>query len=171
MGRELASGRENIGVTILKSFSTSHQTHFQQIPSPIDDEGNAIANVLAKAGACDSSNSSAPLTYFFLMRTFIIPCTTKYHTGAYIKSKVCGRGNRVVKVSDRGGPCHEFEPSTTKDPPCRAAMQVKSVESSNVLPLVVWCGSSQRGYQLRCHPRHLTMVQNDMVRRQKPSCN
>ncbi|GFV72782.1 hypothetical protein TNCV_1232961 [Trichonephila clavipes] len=29
----------------------------------------------------------------------------------------------------RGLPCHEFEPSTTKDPPCRAAMHVKSVES------------------------------------------
>ncbi|GFT43402.1 uncharacterized protein TNCV_4775301 [Trichonephila clavipes] len=25
--------------------------------------------------------------------------------------------------------CHEFDPSTTKDPPCRAAMHVKSVES------------------------------------------
>ncbi|GFS63746.1 RNA-directed DNA polymerase from mobile element jockey [Trichonephila clavipes] len=25
--------------------------------------------------------------------------------------------------------CHEFKPSTTKDPPCRAAMHVKSVES------------------------------------------
>ncbi|GFV56148.1 hypothetical protein TNCV_1489251 [Trichonephila clavipes] len=25
--------------------------------------------------------------------------------------------------------CHEFESSTTKDPPCRAAMRVKSVES------------------------------------------
>ncbi|GFY20699.1 hypothetical protein TNCV_1119331 [Trichonephila clavipes] len=32
-------------------------------------------------------------------------------------------------VSDRGLPCHEFEPSTAKDPPCRAAMHVKSVES------------------------------------------
>ncbi|GFU65788.1 hypothetical protein TNCV_5059221 [Trichonephila clavipes] len=31
--------------------------------------------------------------------------------------------------------CHEFEPSTTKDPPCRGAMHVKSVESSNVLPM------------------------------------
>ncbi|GFW91575.1 uncharacterized protein TNCV_4499951 [Trichonephila clavipes] len=36
--------------------------------------------------------------------------------------------------------CHEFELSTTKDPPCRAAMHVKSVDSSNVLPLL-WCGS------------------------------
>ncbi|GFT58953.1 hypothetical protein TNCV_185721 [Trichonephila clavipes] len=36
--------------------------------------------------------------------------------------------------------CHAFEPSTTKEPPCREMMHVKSVESSNVLPLV-WCGS------------------------------
>ncbi|GFT26558.1 hypothetical protein TNCV_3604011 [Trichonephila clavipes] len=35
---------------------------------------------------------------------------------------------------------HEFETSTTKDPPYRAAMHVQSVESSNILPLV-WCGS------------------------------
>ncbi|GFW29503.1 hypothetical protein TNCV_744451 [Trichonephila clavipes] len=54
-----------------------------------------------------------------------------------------GCGSRVVKVSDRGWPCHEFEPSTTKVPPCRGAMYVKSVESSNVL-LLVWCGSWER---------------------------
>ncbi|GFW97382.1 hypothetical protein TNCV_4990591 [Trichonephila clavipes] len=28
-----------------------------------------------------------------------------------------GRGSRVFKVSDHGWPCHEFKPSTTKDPP------------------------------------------------------
>ncbi|GFT46920.1 hypothetical protein TNCV_1720371 [Trichonephila clavipes] len=32
--------------------------------------------------------------------------------------------------------CHEFEPSTTKDPPCKGAMLIKSVVSSNVLSLV-----------------------------------
>ncbi|GFX63436.1 integrase catalytic domain-containing protein [Trichonephila clavipes] len=32
--------------------------------------------------------------------------------------------------------CHEFEPSTTKDPPCKDAMLIKSVVSSNVFPLV-----------------------------------
>ncbi|GFS49226.1 uncharacterized protein TNCV_2410521 [Trichonephila clavipes] len=34
-----------------------------------------------------------------------------------------------------------------------------------------WCGVVVRrgGCQLRCHPRHLTMVQNYVVRRQKPS--
>ncbi|GFV82953.1 hypothetical protein TNCV_1179681 [Trichonephila clavipes] len=42
-----------------------------------------------------------------------------------------GNGGRVVKISNCGWPCHEFESSTTKDPPCRAAMYVKSVESSN----------------------------------------
>ncbi|GFW06863.1 hypothetical protein TNCV_3289621 [Trichonephila clavipes] len=40
-----------------------------------------------------------------------------------------GHGSRGVQVTDRGLPCHEFEPSTTKDPPCKAAMHVKSVES------------------------------------------
>ncbi|GFW62862.1 hypothetical protein TNCV_4452111 [Trichonephila clavipes] len=43
--------------------------------------------------------------------------------------KMNGRGSRVVWVSDCGLLCHGFEPSTTKDPPCRAAMHVKSVES------------------------------------------
>ncbi|GFY05759.1 hypothetical protein TNCV_4404261 [Trichonephila clavipes] len=38
----------------------------------------------------------------------------------------------VVKVTDS---CYDFEPSTTEDPPCRRAMLVTSVESSNVLPL------------------------------------
>ncbi|GFV84190.1 uncharacterized protein TNCV_3038501 [Trichonephila clavipes] len=36
-----------------------------------------------------------------------------------------------------------------------------------------WCGVVvRRGEcQLRCRPRHLTMVQNYVVRRQKPSCS
>ncbi|GFX09492.1 hypothetical protein TNCV_4698781 [Trichonephila clavipes] len=61
--------------------------------------------------------------------------------GDTIRSKPhqgCGHGSRVVKVSDRGWPCHMFERSTTKDMPCRAAMLVKSIESSNVLLLVRW---------------------------------
>ncbi|GFY32588.1 uncharacterized protein TNCV_673431 [Trichonephila clavipes] len=65
--------------------------------------------------------------------------------------------------------CHEFEPNTTKDTPCSGAMYVKSVESSKILPFVR-CGSEERGCQLRCPPRHLTMVQNFEVNLQKPSC-
>ncbi|GFV09896.1 uncharacterized protein TNCV_2318261 [Trichonephila clavipes] len=36
-----------------------------------------------------------------------------------------------------------------------------------------WCGvvARRRGCQLRCRPRHLTMVQNYVVRRRKPSCS
>ncbi|GFV55767.1 hypothetical protein TNCV_167531 [Trichonephila clavipes] len=63
---------------------------------------------------------------------------------------------------------HEFEPCTTKDPPYREAMRVKSVESSNVL-LLVWL--LRDWGQLRCRPRHLTIVQNYEVRRQKLSFN
>ncbi|GFU02064.1 hypothetical protein TNCV_837131 [Trichonephila clavipes] len=44
--------------------------------------------------------------------------------------------SRVVKASNCGWPCHEFESSTTKDSSCRGALHVKSVKSSNVLPLV-----------------------------------
>ncbi|GFU85813.1 hypothetical protein TNCV_2036441 [Trichonephila clavipes] len=46
-------------------------------------------------------------------------------------------------ASGQGPACHEFKPSTAKDPQCRKAMHEKSVESSNVLPLV-WCGSWER---------------------------
>ncbi|GFV33667.1 hypothetical protein TNCV_4567821 [Trichonephila clavipes] len=46
----------------------------------------------------------------------------------YISHQRGGRGSRVVWASDRGWLCHEFEPSTTKDPQCRAAMHAKTVE-------------------------------------------
>ncbi|GFX52054.1 hypothetical protein TNCV_4653831 [Trichonephila clavipes] len=55
-----------------------------------------------------------------------------------------GHGNLVVKVTDSWPACHDFEPSTPKDAPCRVAMHFKSAESSNALPLV-WCGSYERG--------------------------
>ncbi|GFY16398.1 hypothetical protein TNCV_2350411 [Trichonephila clavipes] len=64
--------------------------------------------------------------------------------------------------------CHEFEPSTTKDPPCReqCTLNLPRTQTSSR-----WCGSRRGGCQLRCRPRHLTMVQNDEVHRQKPSCS
>ncbi|GFY00734.1 mariner Mos1 transposase [Trichonephila clavipes] len=45
------------------------------------------------------------------------------------------RGSLVVKAMDSWPACHEFESSTAEDHPCRGAMDVKSVDSSNVLPL------------------------------------
>ncbi|GFY03400.1 hypothetical protein TNCV_1173581 [Trichonephila clavipes] len=50
------------------------------------------------------------------------------------------RGSLVVKVTDSWPACHEFEPITTADPPCRGAMHIKSVESSHVLPLLWYLG-------------------------------
>ncbi|GFS57521.1 hypothetical protein TNCV_1401851 [Trichonephila clavipes] len=88
----------------------------------------------------------------------------------YRSFEYSGRGSRVVKVSDRGWPCLEFEPSTTEDPTCRGAMplNLSRAETSSR-----WCGVVvRRGEcQLGCHPRPLTMVQNYVVRRQKPSCS
>ncbi|GFT64191.1 hypothetical protein TNCV_2200771 [Trichonephila clavipes] len=60
-----------------------------------------------------------------------------------------------------------FEPSTTKDPPCRAAMHVKSVELKRPpVGVVVRRGGASSGVV-----HVMTMVQNYVVRRQKPSCS
>ncbi|GFT39240.1 RNase H domain-containing protein [Trichonephila clavipes] len=59
------SGRDNVGVSILtklKRLSTSHQIHLKWIPSHAVLEGNETANTLAKAGACEVPEPSAPLT-------------------------------------------------------------------------------------------------------------
>ncbi|GFW02174.1 paired amphipathic helix protein Sin3a [Trichonephila clavipes] len=47
-----------------------------------------------------------------------------------------GRSSLVVKVMDLELACHELKPSTTENPLCSRAMYIKSVKSSNVLPLV-----------------------------------
>ncbi|GFV83572.1 uncharacterized protein TNCV_5120621 [Trichonephila clavipes] len=105
----------------------------------------------------------------------------------------------VVKVMDSCPACHEFEPSAAEDPPWGCGSPVvkvsnhgRHVMSSIQVPLKTrrvghrctlnlsraetssrWCGVVVRrgGCQLRCRPRHLTMVQNYVVRRQKPSCS
>ncbi|GFS81611.1 hypothetical protein TNCV_2440411 [Trichonephila clavipes] len=59
------------------------------------------------------------------------------HTDVISLKTLQGHGSRVV--SDRGLPCQEFKLGSTKGPPFRAAMNVKSVERSNVL-LLVGCG-------------------------------
>ncbi|GFX46424.1 hypothetical protein TNCV_238861 [Trichonephila clavipes] len=63
-------------------------------------------------------------------------CIEKIHSTDTIISSVSGRGSRVVEVSDRGLPCPEFEPSTTKDPPYRVAMHVRELKRPPVG--VVW---------------------------------
>ncbi|GFV72150.1 hypothetical protein TNCV_2460821 [Trichonephila clavipes] len=46
-------------------------------------------------------------------------------------------GSPVVKVLDRGLPCHEFEPRATKVPPCRAAIHVNLLRAETSSR---WCG-------------------------------
>ncbi|GFT60882.1 RNase H domain-containing protein [Trichonephila clavipes] len=64
------SNRQRVGdnvrvsiLTKLKRLSTSHQIYLQWIPSRIDLEGKEIADTLAKAGACEVPEPSAPLTF------------------------------------------------------------------------------------------------------------
>ncbi|GFW83055.1 uncharacterized protein TNCV_4604821 [Trichonephila clavipes] len=67
----------------------------------------------------------------------------------------------VAKVTDSWTACHEFDPSAAEDPPCREAMHVKSVESSNVLPLV-WCGAVEFGKKLNQAQLHKELQHRKM---------
>ncbi|GFX28442.1 hypothetical protein TNCV_1152511 [Trichonephila clavipes] len=52
----------------------------------------------------------------------------------------------MVKVSDRGSHVTSSSPVPTKDQSCRGMMHVKSIVSSNVLPLVCGCGKKKASY-------------------------
>ncbi|GFU13599.1 RNA-directed DNA polymerase from mobile element jockey [Trichonephila clavipes] len=81
-----------------------------------------------------------------------------------------GCGSPVVKVSNHGR--HVMSsipvPLKTRRVGQRCTLNLSRAETSSR-----WCGVVVRrgGCQLRCRPRHLTMVQNYVVRRQKPSCS
>ncbi|GFX84034.1 uncharacterized protein TNCV_4858421 [Trichonephila clavipes] len=81
-----------------------------------------------------------------------------------------GIGSPVVKVSDHGRHVMSLSPIPLKI--CRLGEEY-ALNLSRTQTYSRWCGVVVRrgGCQLRCHPRHLTMVQNDEVRRQKPSCS
>ncbi|GFT03302.1 hypothetical protein TNCV_2984871 [Trichonephila clavipes] len=66
-------------------------------------------------------------------------CLAEILDGTAISSPPPGlsnRGSLVVNVTESWPVCYEFEPCIAEYPPCREAMYVKYVESSNVLPLV-----------------------------------
>ncbi|GFY24222.1 hypothetical protein TNCV_1012731 [Trichonephila clavipes] len=68
----------------------------------------------------------------------------------------------MVKVTGSCQACYEFATSTSEDPPCRVDQCMLSMSRFK---------HSSVGVEVRkkeCHSRHLTMVQNYEVRRQKP---
>ncbi|GFV93303.1 uncharacterized protein TNCV_3685261 [Trichonephila clavipes] len=67
-----------------------------------------------------------------------------------------------------------FAPSSSPVPQkFRRVGQRCTLNLSRVVTSSRWCDVVVRrgGSQLRCRPRHLTMAQNYVVRRQKPSCS
>ncbi|GFT41775.1 uncharacterized protein TNCV_4708291 [Trichonephila clavipes] len=81
-----------------------------------------------------------------------------------------GCGSAVVKVSDHGRHIMSSSPVPLKTHRVgeRCALNPSRVQTSSR-----WCGVVVRRVEcpLRCRPRHLTMVHNNVVRRQKPSCS
>ncbi|GFU39087.1 uncharacterized protein TNCV_1849881 [Trichonephila clavipes] len=86
------------------------------------------------------------------------------------KHEFWGCGSPVEKVSDHGRHIMSSSPVPlkTRHVGQRCALNLSRAHTSSSLCGVVvrrwWC-------QLRCRPRHLTMVQNYEVRDQMPSCS
>ncbi|GFU86679.1 uncharacterized protein TNCV_2880991 [Trichonephila clavipes] len=87
-----------------------------------------------------------------------------------LSREVLGCGSPVVRVSDHGRYVMSSSPVPLKT---RRVGQRCTLNLSRAQTSSRWCGVVVRrgGCQLRCRPRHLTMVQNYVVRRQKPSCS
>ncbi|GFU88262.1 uncharacterized protein TNCV_846551 [Trichonephila clavipes] len=96
--------------------------------------------------------------------------TEKVSFGVESYEETKGCGSPVVKVSDHGR--HVMSsipvPVKTRRVGQRCTLSLSRAEKSSH-----WCGVvvSRGSCQLRCRPRHLTMIQNDVVRHQKPSCS
>ncbi|GFV47796.1 uncharacterized protein TNCV_3383261 [Trichonephila clavipes] len=89
---------------------------------------------------------------------------------SFIPKEKRGCGSPVGKVSDHGRHVMSSSPVPLKTRRVgqRCTLNLWRAETSSS-----WSGVvvRRRGCQLRCRPRHLTMVQNYVVRRQKPSCS
>ncbi|GFU66835.1 uncharacterized protein TNCV_894711 [Trichonephila clavipes] len=87
-----------------------------------------------------------------------------------VSKSMKGCGSPVVKVSNHG---RHVMSSIPVPPKTRRVGQRCTLNLSRAETSSRWCGVVVRrgGCQLRCRPRHLTMVQNYVVRRQKPSCS
>ncbi|GFU55374.1 uncharacterized protein TNCV_200361 [Trichonephila clavipes] len=99
-------------------------------------------------------------------------CTWVYQEERFFKDAVFQEdcGNPVVKVSDHGRHVMSLIPVPLKT---RRVGKRCNLNLSRAEMSTSWCGVVVRrgGCQLRCRLRHLTMVQNFVVRRQKPSCS
>ncbi|GFV14174.1 hypothetical protein TNCV_526481 [Trichonephila clavipes] len=86
-----------------------------------------------------------------------------------VEQRRLGRSSLMLKEIVYWSVCQQFEPSATEDLPCRGdrcTFNLSKLKRS--LVGVLW-KLREWGCRIRCHPRHLTIVQNDEVRRQKPS--
>ncbi|GFV39954.1 uncharacterized protein TNCV_435691 [Trichonephila clavipes] len=77
-------------------------------------------------------------------------------------------GTQVVKVSDHGR--HVMRSSPVPFKALRVAQRCM-LNLSRVEMSSRWYGSWEKGCQLKCCPRHLTLVQNYVVHGQKPLCS
>ncbi|GBM26741.1 hypothetical protein AVEN_175894-1 [Araneus ventricosus] len=86
-------------------------------------------------------------------------CTTNRsenpHNYPAVSHPCRGLGGLVVSSRPRGRRVPIAKPDSAKEPACKWVWC--TLDPSGLL---VWCGSLERGCELRCGSRHLTMAQN-----------
>ncbi|GFY35563.1 uncharacterized protein TNCV_196631 [Trichonephila clavipes] len=112
----------------------------------------------------------ASLVYMSMRTEKKIPLKSWLFSSTLIRRQFRGCGSPVVKVMNHGRHVMSSSPVPLKTRRVgqRCTLNLSRAETSSR-----WCGVVvRRGRcQLRCRPRHLTMVQNYEARRQKPSCS
>ncbi|GFX43506.1 uncharacterized protein TNCV_4875261 [Trichonephila clavipes] len=93
--------------------------------------------------------------------------SSRHHIDDFMRGRIIGKIEERRKITDAA---REFDiaHSVVSRLWKRCTLNLSRAETSSR-----WCGVVVRrgGCQLKCRPRHLTMVQNYVVRRQKPSCS
>ncbi|GFT30991.1 uncharacterized protein TNCV_1683561 [Trichonephila clavipes] len=146
------------GKNVVFKVASREEKRRKSVVSKMDNIGNMKSKI---------RNKMQIISKFIL----IIRATNNHNFLTFYSKENSGRGRGVVKVSDRGWPCHEFQPSTTLK--IRRVREQCTLNLSRAQTSSRWCGVVvKRGRcQLGCRPRHFTMVQNNVVSRKKPSCS
>ncbi|GFX31760.1 uncharacterized protein TNCV_170931 [Trichonephila clavipes] len=107
------------------------------------------------------------LIRFLVLNTILTICCPKL-TKSKDGENEGGCGSPVVKVSDHGRHVISSNPVPLKT---RRVGDQCTLNLSRAQTSSRWCGVVVRREGFRCHPHHLTMVQNYEVRHQKFLCS
>ncbi|GFT91235.1 uncharacterized protein TNCV_4044641 [Trichonephila clavipes] len=118
----------------------------------MQQSGASVVNRVVYKSSCQQCSKKNYITTVFMLQRVTQAAVAEWYGYRTVACFVTGSSPVPLKTRRVGQRC---------------TLNLSRAETSSR-----WCGVVVRrgGCQLRCRPRHLTMVQNYVVRRQKPSC-